>query len=311
MFIILHIVFFCYNQHMISFNDYMKAKYGHKVYKLSFDIGCSCPNRDGNISTGGCIFCSEGGSGDFAEKIRSTDDIEPAIAKAKQRVASKVTNDCLYMAYFQSFTNTYGDINYLKSIYSNIIKRNDIVALSIGTRPDCINDDILLMLCELNAIKPVFIELGLQTIHDATASYINRGYKLDTFNTTYQRLKAAGIAVVIHIILGLPNETTEMMYETVKYICSLLPKPDGIKLALLHILKNTKLGEMYTNGACQIHQFTLDEYCMFIKKLLDIIGDDIVVHRLTGDAPKSLLIEPQWTSNKKMVINTLNKYLNT
>ena len=230
-----------------TLSDYCKEKFGTKVYRLSLSAGCSCPNRDGKVGRGGCSFCSEGGSGEFATKVMP---IEEQIEEAKDRVKSKFPKDIKeedkkYIAYFQSFTNTYGDVDRLGRIFKTAILRDDIAAISIGTRPDCLEDDMLDLLNELNKIKPVWIELGLQTIHEESAKAFNRGYSLPVFNKAYIELKKRNIEVIVHVILGLPGETDKDMYETVRYLANLSPKLDGIKLHLLHILKNTRLEREY------------------------------------------------------------------
>lgn len=286
-----------------SLNNYLRNKFGCKVYKLSISSGLSCPNRDGKLSTKGCIFCSNGGSGDFATSaaISVTEQIE----QAKEKVSKKITNG-KYIAYFQSFTNTYGDVDYLKKIFTEAINHPDIVALSIGTRPDCLPNDVLDLLNRLNQIKPVWVELGLQTIHEKTARYINRGYTLDVFDQAVANLNKLNIDVIVHLILGLPNETNDMILESVKYVCS--KSISGIKLQLLHVLKNTPLEKEYFLN--QFHIYSLEEYASLLGECICNIPSDIVIHRLTGDGPKSLLIEPQWSGNKKLVLNYINKYFN-
>ena len=285
-----------------SVNSYLKNKYGTKVYKISLNAGLTCPNRDGTLSTEGCIFCSAGGSGEFAADMNKS--IKDQIVEAKAKIASKNKNG-KYIAYFQAYTNTYGDIDYLRKIYYEAISDNDIVAISIGTRPDCLGSEVLALLDEINKIKPVWIELGLQTIHEKTSAYINRGYKLSVFDEAVKNLNALSIDVIVHIILGLPNETKEDMLKTVEYVCS--KNIQGIKLQLLHVLKGTKLAEEYANGKFDV--MTMDEYIHLVGECLKIIPKDIVIHRLTGDGPKSLLIAPMWSADKKNVLNTMNKYL--
>ena len=286
-----------------SLNNYLRNKFGCKVYKLSISSGLSCPNRDGKLSTKGCIFCSNGGSGDFATSAALS--VTEQIEQAKEKVSKKITNG-KYIAYFQSFTNTYGDVDYLKKIFTEAINHPDIVALSIGTRPDCLPNDVLDLLNRLNQIKPVWVELGLQTIHEKTARYINRGYTLDVFDQAVANLNKLNIDVIVHLILGLPNETNDMILESVKYVCS---KPiSGIKLQLLHVLKNTPLEKEYFLN--QFHIYSLEEYASLLCECICNIPSDIVIHRLTGDGPKSLLIEPQWSGNKKLVLNYINKYFN-
>ena len=286
-----------------SLNNYLRNKFGCKVYKLSISSGLSCPNRDGKLSTKGCIFCSNGGSGDFATSAALS--VTEQIEQAKEKVSKKITNG-KYIAYFQSFTNTYGDVDYLKKIFTEAINHPDIVALSIGTRPDCLPNDVLDLLDRLNQIKPVWVELGLQTIHEKTARYINRGYTLDVFDQAVENLNKLNIDIIVHLILGLPNETNDMILESVKYVCS---KPiTGIKLQLLHVLKNTPLEKEYFLN--QFHIYSLEEYASLLGECICNIPSDIVIHRLTGDGPKSLLIEPQWSGNKKLVLNYIKKYFN-
>lgn len=291
---------------MITVSDYLKTKYGCKVYKLSLQTGCTCPNRDGTKGTGGCIFCSEGGSGDFASPYVSIDE---QIELAKKRVDAKFPSgsERKYIAYFQSFTNTYGDVAALETLYREALSGDEIVGISIGTRPDCLPDEIIDMLCRLNDIKPVWVELGLQTASDETAQLINRCYRLDEFEDGYRRLKERGIYTVIHMIVGLPGESEDDILNTARYIGSLDPLPDGIKIQLLHVLRGTALAKMYENEP--FHILTLDEYCNLVKKILDILPEDIVIHRLTGDGPKSLLIEPKWSGDKKRVMNSLSHFL--
>ena len=290
-----------------TLSDYCKEKFGTKVYRLSLSTGCSCPNRDGRAGRGGCSFCSEGGSGEFATKVKS---IEEQIEEAKDRVKSKFPKDIKeedkkYIAYFQSFTNTYGDVDRLGGIFKTAILRDEIAALSIGTRPDCLEDDMLDLLDELNKIKPVWIELGLQTIHEDSAKAFNRGYSLPVFNKAYMELKKRNIEVIVHVILGLPGETDKDMYETVRYLANLSPKLDGIKLHLLHILKNTRLEREYREKPFKI--LSLDEYTEILINCLRILPESVVIHRMTGDGDKRLLVEPLWSADKKRVLNTINK----
>ncbi|MCR5739027.1 MAG: TIGR01212 family radical SAM protein [Lachnospiraceae bacterium] len=285
---------------MILLNDYLKKEYGCKVYKLSLQMDVTCPVRDGSIDTRGCIFCSGGGSGEFASC--RTDPIADQLTEAKKKVAAKAGKDAKYIAYFQSFTNTYGDMDYLERKYREAMEPDDIVALSIGTRPDCISNDMLEVLAGLNRIKPVWIELGLQTIHPASARYIRRGYELPVYDECVRRLRGKGITVVVHVILGLPGETTEDMKETVRYVCA--SGIQGIKLQLLHILKGTDLYGDYLQGKVPV--MSMEEYLDLLKELLPIIPDDVVIHRLTGDGPKRLLVAPLWTADKKKVINAIS-----
>lgn len=285
-----------------SANKYYKEIFGTKVYKISLNGGMTCPNRDGTVGTGGCIFCSSSGSGDFSPV--STLSIENQIESAIQLVSNKIKQD-KFIAYFQSFTNTYAPVDYLEKIFTQAINHPKIVALSIGTRPDCLSDDVLQLLDKLNKIKPVFVEIGLQTIHPATAEYINRCYPLSTYDTAVKNLKKININVIVHIILGLPYESEEMMYNTVKYVCN--SGIDGIKLQLLHILKDTKLADDYAMGKFEV--LTLEKYTDIICNCIEIIPKNIVIHRITGDGAKKILIAPLWSGNKKMVLNTINKAL--
>lgn len=285
-----------------SLNNYLRNTFGDKVYKLSLDGGFTCPNRDGTIDTRGCIFCSEGGSGDFAES--SLLSITEQIEQGKKRVENKIKSD-KYIAYFQAFTNTYAPVEILRQKFFEAIRHKDIVALSIATRPDCLDDDILSLLDELNKIKPVFVELGLQTIHEKSAEYIRRGYPLSVYDEAVKKLKSISINIVVHVILGLPNESKTDMLETVSYVCK--SGIDGIKLQLLHILKNTDLADEYYRG--NVKTLELDEYIDIIKACVEIIPSDIVIHRLTGDGAKKDLIAPLWSADKKNVLNKINKAL--
>ena len=285
-----------------SLNSYLKEKFGCKIYKLALSGGLSCPNRDGTISTGGCIFCSNGGSGDFAaDKMLS---ITEQIESAKNRVSAKIKNG-KYIAYFQSFTNTYGDIDYLRSIFTEAINHPDIVALSIGTRPDCLPDEVLNLLGELNKFKPVWVELGLQTIHDETAAFIRREFSLSCYEQAVAELKHRNIAVVTHVILGLPGETTEQILETVDYVAH--SGISGVKLQLLHVLSDTDLADYY--AAHPFPLFSMEEYCDFIVTCLEHLPPSMVVHRITGDGPRKLLVAPLWSTDKKRVLNTIHKRL--
>ena len=283
--------------------DVLKREYGEKVYKLSLSSGCTCPNRDGNIGTGGCAFCSEGGSGEFAAKAET---IDLQIEEAKERIRRK-TDAERFIAYFQSYTNTYGDVDELAELYESVIRREDIAILSIATRPDCLGDEVLRMLKRLNAIKPVWVELGLQTMHDRTAAAMNRGYLLPVFEEALGNLKSAGIEVIVHVIFGLPGETREDMLETVHYLAGLHPGPDGIKMQMLNILKGSTLGKQY-----KAHPFpllSLEEYTDLIAESIRILPENMVIHRMTGDGPGNLLIAPDWVRNKKKVLNTIHRKL--
>lgn len=284
-----------------SFNSYLKERFGEKVYKIAINGGFTCPNRDGTIDTRGCIFCSKGGSGDFAES-RSL-SVTEQINQGKKRVAKKMKNG-RYIAYFQAFTNTYAPVAVLREKYFEALQHPDIIALSIATRPDCLGEDVLLLLDEVNKTKPVFVELGLQTIHERTAEYIRRGYTLDVYDRAVKNLHKIGINVVTHIIIGLPGENTEDILESVKYVCE---KTDGIKLQLLHILNGTDLEKEYKKGS--VKTLSLEEYIEIIKKCIEIIPKRVVVHRITGDGAKKDLIAPLWSADKKNVLNTINKAL--
>lgn len=286
----------------LSFNKYLKDKFGQKVYKISLDGGFTCPNRDGKIDTRGCIFCSKGGSGDFAQNrnLSITEQIESG-----KKIVEKKIKSGKYIAYFQAFTNTYAPVEILRAKYSEAINHPDIVALSIATRPDCLGDDVIELLDEMNKIKPVFVELGLQTIHSDSAKYIRRGYSLEVYNEAVKKLKNIGLNIVVHIILGLPNESEEDMLESVKYVCQ--SQIDGIKLQLLHIIAGTDLAKDYEKGLFKTLEF--DEYVELIAKCVAIIPKNIVIHRLTGDGAKKDLIAPLWSADKKRVLNAINKAL--
>lgn len=285
-----------------SLNEYLRRRFGGPVYKLSLNGGMTCPNRDGKIDTRGCIFCSAGGSGEFAASAWL--DIDKQIESAKRLVTGKTKAES-FIAYFQPFTNTYADVSYLEKIFMQAIMRDDVCALSVATRPDCLENDKLELLSRLNKIKPVFVELGLQTVHSRTASYIRRGYELDVFDKAVADLKSIGINVVVHIILGLPGESREDMLESVSYVAH--SGADGIKLQLLHLLKGTDLAAEYEKEP--FHILTLDEYTELICDCIELLPPDMVVHRITGDGDKKLLIEPQWSGNKRLVLNTINKAL--
>lgn len=286
----------------LSFNKYLKDKFGQKVYKISLDGGFTCPNRDGKAGTRGCIFCSKGGSGDFAESREMS--ITEQIESGKKKVERK-TKSGKYIAYFQAFTNTYAPVEMLRQKYEEAINHPDIVALSIATRPDCLGDDVLRLLDEMNKIKPVFVELGLQTIHQKSAKYIRRGYDLSVYDKAVRDLKKIGVNVVVHVILGLPNESENDMLETVKYVCE--SGANGIKLQLLHVIDGTDLAKDYEKGLFKTLEF--DEYVNLIVKCVKIIPKDIVIHRLTGDGAKKDLIAPLWSADKKRVLNAINKAL--
>lgn len=283
-----------------SLDYYLKNIYGEKIYKLSLNGGMTCPNRDGTLGTKGCIFCSEGGSGDFASSPLLT--MSQQIDFAKSLVKEKSTGT-KYIAYFQAYTNTYAPVDYLRKLFYEAIMNPNIVILSIATRPDCLSDEVISLLDELNQIKPVWIELGLQTIHEKSAILIRRGYPLACFDSAVAKLARINIHIIVHVILGLPYETTNDMLETVSYISKL--SIGGIKLQLLHVLKDTDLASYYNDTS--FHILTLEEYTDIVIRSIECLPEHLVIHRITGDGPKSLLIEPIWSSNKKNVLNTINR----
>ncbi len=286
----------------LSLNEHYKARFGCKVYKLSIDGGFTCPNRDGTLGVGGCIFCSGEGSGEFAAK--ACDSVKLQLENAKKRVENKIKNG-KYIAYFQAFTNTYGPLPYLESIYRQAIEPEDIVGLAIGTRPDCLAPDVIELLSSLNQEKPVYVELGLQTIHPASVQYIRRGYENAVYFDSVSRLKAAGIHVVTHIILGLPGETAEMASETTRQ--AVAAGTDGVKFHLLHVLRGTALEKDYLAGKFQC--LSLEEYGHWLQWCLTQVPPNVVVHRITGDGAKRNLLAPLWSADKKSVLNYLNSIL--
>lgn len=308
-----------------SIDSYVKDKYGMKMYKLALHGGMTCPNRDGKVGNRGCIFCSQGGSGDFAASQYLT--IPEQIEEAKTLIRAKVnrtirvgddsfdlsddvnqdsvaegiqTPKMMYIAYFQAFTNTYAPVAYLRRIFYEAVKCPDVAIISIATRPDCLEDDVLELLAEINRIKPVWIELGLQTIHESTAKFIRRGYKLNVFDKAVEKLNEIGVNVIVHLILGLPDETEEMMLQTIEYVGK--KKIHGVKLQLLHVLKDT----MLVNYIASLHVMTMDEYTDLVIKCIERLPQNIVIHRITGDGPRGTLIAPLWSRDKKTVINTIN-----
>ena len=281
-----------------SLDYYLKQTFGEKVYRLSLNGGMTCPNRDGTLGARGCIFCSAGGSGDFAASAGSITD---QIAQAKERILAK-TNCNKFIAYFQAFTNTYAPVLTLRQLFYEAIRQPEIVALSIATRCDCLSPEILDLLEELNQIKPVWVELGLQTIHADTAAYIRRGYPLSTFEAAVKNLHARNLEVIVHTILGLPGESSEQMLETINYLnCQPI---QGIKLQLLHVLKGTDLADDYLAGKFQT--LSREEYLDLLISCLEHLSPDLVIHRVTGDGPKNLLIAPLWSSAKRSVLNDLH-----
>ena len=294
-----------------SLNQYLKDTFGCKVYKLAINGGFTCPNRDGTKGSKGCIFCSAGGSGEFAGDPEKS--VIEQIEEGKKLVASKI-KDGKYIAYFQAYTNTYAPVARLKELYMQAIEHPDVVALSIATRPDCLPEDVLALLSELNQIKPVWVELGLQTIHERSAEYIRRGYPLEVYDEAVKALRERELEVITHVILGLPGETKEDMEATVDYVCQ--SGATGIKLQLLHILKGTDLEREYlspnghsTADLPQVRVMEEEEYIEMIGDLLKRIPKDIVIHRLTGDGDKKILLAPMWSADKKHVLNHMRAYL--
>ncbi|MDO5410655.1 MAG: TIGR01212 family radical SAM protein [Lachnospiraceae bacterium] len=309
-----------------TLNTFLRKKFGRKVYKLALDGGMTCPNRDGTLGYGGCIFCSGGGSGEFAVSRQERGGVTAQIEQAKEKIRKKTDAD-LFIAYFQSYTNTYAPVEYLRSIFTEAVLHPQVAVLSIATRPDCLPPEVIALLADLNRIKPVWVELGLQTIHEKTAHYIRRGYPLSCYEEAVRNLHQAGIEVITHVILGLPGETKEDMLETVRYlskadsesVSEIVPRIDftaedsprfryrteGIKLQLLHVLKGTDLAAEYRKGA--FSALDMDEYLDILFDCLELLPPEMVVHRITGDGPKSLLEAPLWSADKKMVLNTIRR----
>ncbi len=287
---------------MVTISDYCQALFGEKLYKLSLDAGFSCPNRDGRLDTRGCIFCSAGGSGDFAGDRALS--VHGQIEREKARVAAKYRGS-RYIAYFQAFTNTYAPAAELEKLFVPVIEREDIAALSIATRPDCLPPETLELLGRLNRIKPVWVELGLQTIHPQSAEYIRRGYGLELFDAALAGLKALGIHTIVHLILGLPGESREDMLASVRYVGH--SGAGGVKLQLLHVLEGTDLADDYRAG--KFSCMGLDEYAHLVADCIESLPPDMVIHRFTGDGPKKILIAPLWSGDKKRVLNTVNAVL--
>ena len=282
-----------------TLNSYLRETFGRKVYKLALSAGCTCPNRDGTLGTRGCIFCS--GSGEFA--ARASQPIELQLAQAKALVAAKAGPDAGYIAYFQDYTNTYAPASYLRPRFLAAISQPDVVALSIATRPDCLPPEILDLLSELRAIKPVWVELGLQTIHEETADWIRRGYPLPVYAQAVQALRQREISVITHQILGLPGETADKMVQTAHYIGA--SGADGIKLHLLHVLRGTDLAALYQQG--RIDTPSLDDYITILGRCLRVLPRGMVIHRLTGDGDKRTLLAPMWSADKKHVLNAIRR----
>ena len=286
----------------ITANEYFRQRFGCKVYKLALDGGMSCPNRDGTKGSRGCIFCSGAGSGDFAAARRSS--VTEQIEAAKALVAGKLRSG-KYIAFFQSFTNTYAPLPYLEALFSEALAHPDIAALSVATRPDCLPEEVLALLARLDRIKPVMVELGLQTIHPATADFIRRGYPLSDYDRAVERLSALGLHTVVHVILGLPGETEQMMVQTVRYLGRSGAK--GVKLQLLHVLEGTDLAALWRAGL--VPTMTLEDYARLLGRCLAALPEDMVIHRLTGDGAKKDLLAPLWSADKKRVLNYVNNYL--
>lgn len=293
--------------------DYeMKRRFGTKVYKIALDGGMTCPNRDGTLGNGGCIFCSAGGSGDFAapllpDMLRSFhnfDAVNRQIEEASGRIRRKLGDaPASYIAYFQSYTNTYAPVSYLRGLFTAAIRHPDVKVLSIATRPDCLPDDVLQLCAELNRQKPVWLELGLQTIHPETASYIRRGYDLPVFEDALRRLRSYGLDAIVHVILGLPGESREQMLQTVSYLAH--QDIQGIKLQLLHVLEGTDLAAVYQ--AQPFPTLSMEAYIDLIMDSIALLPESMVIHRITGDGPKSLLLAPLWSANKRLVLNTMTR----
>lgn len=288
----------------LSLNTYLRKRFGCKVYKVAINGGFTCPNRDGTIDTRGCIFCSGYGSGEFAEdaSLSVTEQIE----RGKKRVEAKMPKNISggkYIAYFQAFTNTYAPVEKLRKLYMEAVNHPDIVVISIATRPDCLPEEVLALLEEINEIKPVWIELGLQTIHENSARYIRRGYELPVYNKAVSELKNRNLEVITHVILGLPGETKEDMLDTVRYVGE--SGVNGIKLQLLHIIKGTDLAKDYEAG--MVTCMDMQEYVNIIQECLSVLPHDIVIHRMTGDGDKKTLIAPMWSADKKRVLNAIDK----
>ena len=289
---------------MQTVNEYLKETYGTKVYKIAIDGGFTCPNRDGTLGRSGCIFCSGAGSGEFTED-RSL-SVTEQIRRGKERVRRKMPDqDGKYIAYYQAFTNTYAPVERLRALFTEAIRCPEIVILSVATRPDCLGEEVVALLGELNRIKPVWVELGLQTVHQKTAEYIRRGYPLAVYDAAVKRLRDAGIYVITHVILGLPGESREEMLETVRYVGA--SGVQGIKLQLLHVIKGTDLEEAYQAG--RFETLSMEEYVDLVAECIRVLPEDICIHRMTGDGDKRTLIAPLWSADKKRVLNALRKKL--
>ena len=289
----------------------LKKRFGTKVYKIALDGGMTCPNRDGTLGNRGCIFCSEGGSGDFAAKLidhSNVFDLSSAVQTQIEEAVSRISHKMgkspdAYLAYFQSYTNTYAPVSYLRTLFTSALSHPSVRAIAIGTRPDCLSEEILDLCEELNQIKPVWIELGLQTIHEKSAAFIRRGYPLSCFEDTLKRLRSRNLETIVHVILGLPGESREEMLETVAWLGQ--QDIQGIKLQLLHVLRGTDLNTFYEKHPFPV--FSMEEYLDLVIDCVSILPPEIVIHRLTGDGPKSLLVAPLWSANKRLVLNTLTR----
>ena len=285
-----------------SLNGYLRKAFGRKLCKLALDAGMTCPNRDGTLGTRGCIFCAEEGSGEFSAKFR--EDMAEQIAEAKARVAGKAGKDAGYIAYFQSFTNTYAPVDTLRKIFAAAMEQPGIEVLSVATRPDCVGEEVAELLGELARVKPVWVELGLQTAKEETAKYIRRGYKNQVYEDAVKRLRAKGIDVITHVIVGLPGETQEDVLRSVQFAYDCGSR--GVKLQLLHILRGSDLAEESAKG--RVNVLSMEEYFGILRYVLERMPKDMVIHRLTGDGPKKILIAPQWSADKKNVLNRMNAY---
>lgn len=298
-----------WNQKPYHSLDYeLKRLFGRKLYKLSLDAGMTCPNRDGTLGWGGCIFCSQGGSGDFAAHPASSIDEQIQAAMGQVSRKFKVPNDWdlpSYIAYFQSYTNTYAPVSYLETLFEETIRHPDVAVLSVATRPDCLPDETVRLLARLNRQKPVWVELGLQTIHEPTARLIGRGYPLPVFTDAALRLKEAGLPVIVHIILGLPGESRDQMLESVRWLAAFPRRLNGIKLQLLHILRGTRLADLYQAQPFPV--LSRDEYIRLLIDCIRLLPPDMVIHRLSGDGPRRLLLEPSWTADKRGFLNAFSR----
>lgn len=283
-----------------TLNQWLREKYGRKVYKLALQGVTTCPNRDGTVGTRGCIFCSEQGSGEFA----ASGPMEEQLYRAKTRVAAKVPSDAGYIAYFQSFTNTYAPVERLRHLFTAAMEPSEVVALSVATRPDCLGEDVLDLLEELNHQKDAWVELGLQTIYPESAAYIRRGYPLEVFDRAVEELHRRGITVVVHQIIGLPGESEEMIYATADYIAR--SGAEGVKFHLLHVLRGTDLAAEYEAGRVDVLE--MEEYFRLLAGCVERMAPETVIHRLTGDGAKRDLIAPLWSGDKKRVLNAMHRY---